>query len=135
MKLEKAFDRLVSNFNGINGRDWLKGKHLEVYVRVGVRLVMGEALKTIDIANVTTPKDRIAGGVEYWKFVESCVNRADFCCVYIENVLSADLAAVYRKNNWKEVYVNAQARPPAYVVPCFYKLIQQPIQQKEPSHV
>lgn len=104
---------------------WIKYKNLSVYVRKGARIIKGERIKAIDIANMYSAKrasnllrkTKVTSTGQYREFIalaKAMSEKHDFDGVYSENVVNEFLPDKLLELGFKKVDEGILGAP------CFY---------------
>ncbi len=81
---------------------WVKFRHMDIYVRRGQRMIDGQRLHVIDLANMETV-DRFRGQGTLWDLVDLLRQDPEFEGLYVENVLNPQLDESLRERKWIQV--------------------------------
>lgn len=94
--------------NLLNNSQWFYPEGIDVYLRIGKRLINSEYKQVITIRNITNAElmpNNGTNGQEYFKafmtFIEGeCAKHPDIDGILIENVMSDRLTQILMKNNY-----------------------------------
>jgi hypothetical protein len=92
---------------------WFRFERCEVYLRQGRRLLDGQSIFAVEIANISSPVQQRG---QFYRLIGLIAKKSPLDWIIVENVLNEHLVASLRRRGWQE-------RPGGFDQPCFYKRI------------
>lgn len=102
---------------------WIYHEDVHVYVRVNMKFIAGQSVKTLEIANITVQDPSKGYFTQLISELEEALalKDSDVECIFIENIFSPRFVEFFRKRGYFE------SRSSVYdviICPCMYLLLQ-----------